>query len=867
MRSFEYNDALLKGGTGSLLPVFNICVQGITGRQATRATRARWLVALGFALFAWQIVSSMLLAVEPTEKAKIPPAEAKPSEPEPAAPELNEAERHFAEKVKPLLDSRCVACHGTEKGEGGLRLDNRKAALAGGDSGPSLIVGKPAESLLVKAVNHAHLDLKMPPKEKLTKKDVEALERWIRDGAPWPQVRAKPNSSAASPGERIGDAWTDPRNPIVKIFAGQRLDLWSLKPRQTPPVPEVKHADWPKGDLDRFILARFETDGVEPPPTADPRTLARRLYYDLTGLPPTPEQAAEFAKAVETNGGDAVVAALVDQLLASPRFGEHFARLWLDVIRYSDSNGFDWDEFRPQAWRFRDYAIRSFNADKPFDQFTREQLAGDELLDGPPKTAAEQDLLIATGYLRMGPHDNAAGLFDEQDRSRAELMADLTETTAGAFLGLTFNCCRCHDHKYDPLSHADHYRLRAFFAPVKFADDLPLELAVEQAEINRHNEKYDTELKPLRAQLEALPKDEKEKKEEREKLKKEIEKLEKQRRKHTHGLLMIDKTDDIAKIHVLFQGDHKAPRDEVEPGFLSILDPQPAALAKSQNAQTTGRRLALANWIVAPENPLTARVFVNRVWLAMLGKPLVATPNDFGLAGERPADAALLDWLAGEFIRQEWSVKQLVRMIAVSAVYRQQASFAKDHFALRSPRRLTAEQLRDAILFTSGLLTTKADGPPIWPELPQDVLNSNPAFLDDNAEKTKGWYPSPKEEQYARSVFLIQKRNTRVPLLETFDLPDNSTPCARRNVSTVAPQALSLLNSALATDAARAFAERIKKTAVEDHSEQVRAAFRLALQRAPDEAEAAACGRLLTERSLVELCRALLNLNEFVYVD
>jgi hypothetical protein len=251
----------------------------------------------------------------------------------------------------------------------------------------------------------------------------------------------------------------------------------------------------------------------------------------------------------------------------------------------------------------------------------------------------------------------------------------------------------------------------------------------------------------------------------------------------------------------------------------------------------------------------------------LMGRPLVATPNDFGLAGARPEDAELLDWLASEFVRREWSVKQLVRLIAASAAFRQAPSFTGDHFALRQPERLSAEQLRDSMLLVSGLLTAKADGPPIWPELPPEVLDSNPAFLDDNPEKTKGWYTSPADQQPCRSLFLVQKRNTRVPMLESFDLPDNSTSCACRQVSTVAPQALTLLNSAVASQAARSFAQRVKREAGEEAARQVERAFELALQRPPDEAEAEACRRLMAERNLTELCRALLNLNEFVYVD
>jgi hypothetical protein len=777
---------------------------------------------------------------------------------------LNAAEQFFVDEVRPVLTTRCISCHGPDKAEGGLRLDSRDAAVEGGDSGPSLVPGKPNDSLLLMAVKRTHKVLEMPPKQKLSKTDVATLERWILDGAPWPTALRSTDEAPVASGERIGDAWSDSRNPIVQLFGGERLDLWSLRPSVRPELPASNYGDWATADLDRFVAARFEKDGVTPPAAANARTLARRLYFDLTGLPPTAKQAGEFEENVQRTGFDDAAAALVDELLASPRYGEQFARLWLDVVRYSDSNGFDWDEFRPQAWRFRDYVVRSFNADKPFDQFIREQIAGDELFDGPPRTAAEQDCLIATGYLRLGPHDNAAPLFDEQDRSRAELMADITETTAGAFLGLTMSCCRCHDHKYDPLSQADHYRFRAFFAAIQFADKTALDLAAEQAAIDEHNGKLETKVKPLREKLDATPESEKEA---REKLQSEIKAIERERSASTTGLLMTDDAKNVAPIRVLFQGDHKSPRAVVEAGFLSVLDPQPATIAKPLNHATTGRRLTLANWIASPDNPLTARVFVNRVWHHLMGRPLVATPNDFGLAGARPEDIELLDWLASEFVSGGWSVKQLVRKIAMSSTYRQAPSFPADHFALRSPRRLSAEQLRDSMLFVSGLLTDKSSGPPIWPDLPPEILLSNPAFLDDNAEKTKGWYPSPKAEHYCRSLFLVQKRNTRLPMLESFDLPDNSTSCARREVSTVAPQALTLLNSDLAAETARAFAERVEQDAGNSHSQRVKKAFELALQRPLDAAETAACERLLSKQSLVELCRALLNLNEFVYVD
>jgi hypothetical protein len=739
----------------------------------------------------------------------------------------------------------------------------------------------------------------------------------------------------AAPTGSLGNAWEDPRNPVVRIFGGQRLDLWSLRPVKLQGVPSVDsltaEPTTRRSPLDAWLQSGLPRSSELRVPEADSRTLIRRLSLDLTGLPPSVEDVKSFEREcvqeLRSARGSAPSAyeRLVDRLLASPRYGEHQARQWLDVIRYSDSNGFDWDEFRPRAWRFRDYVIRAFNADKPFDRFILEQLAGDELLEGPPRDVSEQDALMATGYLRLGPHDNAAGLFNEQDRSRAELMADLTETTGSAFLGLTMSCCRCHDHKFDPLLQADHFRLRAFFEGVKFADDLPLDLVADQAAIREHNAglerqrdevevRRQTLLAPHRERLRAerltrltdeerqwlKDPDDRHPEERRPRvatLRKQVEpkeselkaalegdaktlhaELEKQithinsaRREFTTGLLMTDQETRPAETRILVLGDHKRLGQPVVPGFLSILDPNPAVIPKPANPKTLGRRLALARWIASPENPLTARVFVNRLWQQHFGQGLVDTPNDFGLAGSRPSHPELLDWLAAEFVRGGWSVKHLHRTVVLSAAYRQAVvdpgSLSESLSFRRSPRRLSAEQLRDALLATSGSLQLVSGGSPVWPDLPAEILQANPAFLDDNATRTKGWYPSPRERQSVRSVFLVQKRTVRVPFMETFDLPENSTSCARRTGSTVAPQALSLLHSPLAVEASQEMAKRVRQEVGNEPEAQVRHVFRIALQREPKPEEHEACLRLLRRRSLPELCRALINLNEFAYVD
>ncbi len=724
---------------------------------------------------------------------------------------------------------------------------------------------------------------------------------------------------------RIGDAWSDPRNPIVQIFNGQRLDLWSLKPLNPPGPPKFSKSP---SFIDSLLEERLADAGLTAAPVADRRMLLRRLSFDLTGLPPTPEAVDAFVRDLAPDAYER----RVDQLLASPRYGEHQARVWLDVVRYSDSNGFDWDEFRKQAWRFRDYVIRSFNADKPFDQFIREQLAGDELQDGPPRSSEEQDRLVATTYLRLGPHDSAAPLFNEQDRSRAELMADLVETTGSAFLGLTLACCRCHDHKYDPLSQADHFRMRAFFEPVKFADDLPLNLAAEQEAIRSHNDAVDARVEPVQFHLDTLkdgvkrrlrkerlgtltaderallerareqrsPDQQKQaealekriepldkdvtaaltspERSQRDMLEKELGMIRSERQSYQTGLLMTDAEGPPPVTRILFQGNHQQPRAPVEPGFISVLDPNPANLGKGTNPKTTGRRLTLANWIASSNNPLTARVFVNRVWQQHFGRGLVATPNDFGLAGERPSHPELLDGLASEFVKDGWSVKRLHRRIVLSKAYcrdsREGAGAGAERadpgnrlYHRQNARRLTAEQLRDAVLAVTGQLQFTPGGSPVWPELPSDILQANPAFLDDNETRTKGWYPSPRPEQNVRSVFLVQKRTVRVPFMETFDLPENSTSCALRTVSVVAPQALTLMNSPLAIEASGVFAERVRREAGTSIPERVDRAFRLALQREPDPGEREMCVALARDLGLAELCRALLNLNEFAYVD
>ena len=805
-----------------------------------------------------------------------------------AAEEPNE----LSKRAVSLLRRECISCHGPDKQEANLRLDSRASLLAGGENGAvvshfdsTLAVQEP--SLLLARVEHIGEELLMPPKRRLGAADIALLKSWVESGANW-QAQETRGAMAELATTTIGDAWSDPKNPIRVLFDGKRLDLWSLKPIRRPMIPQVSDTAWCRNPVDCFILANWERDGLAPVPAATDSILIRRLSMDMTGL------SSDFAEVdgfVQDAGLDRY-ARLIERNLSSPSFGVHWARMWLDVVRYSDSNGFDWDEFRPNAWRYRDFVVRSLNQDEPFDRFIDKQLAGDELLEGSPRDSEEQDHLIATGYLRLGPRDNAAGLFNEQDRARAELMSDLTETTASALLGLTMSCCRCHDHKTDPLSHADHYRMRAFFAASHYADDVAIDLQDQQNAIREHNEKLEVAISSTQASIDAIvnavqcrqtPKVKStkveelmtlEEREQVEQAKPKLKALKQKKLSLTKGFTMQDKMDSIETTHVLLGGNHRIPKDPVEPGFPSVLFPNAPAMAHPEKANTTGRRLTLARWMSSRENPWTARVIVNRLWQNYFGQGIVATPNDFGVTGASPSHPELLDYLAIELIDSGWSLKHIHRLIVSSSTYRQQ-SFAhavsnesRTTATLRTHlRRKSAEQLRDSILQVSGLLQERAGGPPVWPELDEATLAANPAILDDNETKTKGWYPSPASDQSVRSLYLIQKRTIRIPWMETFDLPENAVSCGRRETSLVAPQSLAMMNGSLSLLAAQRIAESIVGDNLLNRNEQIEGVFRRILMRTPNETELVSCQLFLETRTFAELCLVLLNTNEFAFLE
>ncbi len=660
----------------------------------------------------------------------------------------------------------------------------------------------------------------------------------------------------------------DEANPITQLFKGERLDLWSLRPVVRPDVPSTESE---LHSIDAFVRARLAQEGLAPSPEADARQLARRVWLDLTGLPPTPEEMSAYLADTSPDRYER----LVDRLLASRAFAEHWARMWLDVVRYADSAGYDWDEYRPEAYRYRDYVIDSLHNDKPFDRFVREQLAGDELA-GEIEDEEDQEQLVATGFLRIGPYDYSSKLFKEEGQNRANVLADMTETTAAAFLGLTMGCCRCHDHKTEPLSHEDHYRLRAFFAGVGIDNDVELDPPGLVAEVQAHNKRIDGQMRRRREKLKKIESDSPEHAE----LTREIEELAGQKRDWQGALAVREMSLEPPETFVLELGLDASPVGEaIAPGIPSLFDPTPAMVTSTEHS--SGRRMVLADWIISPDNPLTSRVIVNRLWQGMFGTGIVATPNDFGYSGTRPVNQPLLDWLAADLVDHGWSLKHTIRQIALSHTYRQTAYPAEEQLLAgnardslntllwrANPRRLRGEVIRDSMLQVAGLLNSREGGPAIWPELSAEAMAANPTLLDKGEfDKGKGWYTSPPGSDHVRSIYLVQKRSVRLPLLEAFDPPDTYVTCGRRESSITAPQALTLLNSTVTDEIVAAFSNRVEKQSQETESDPLQVAVGLALQREPSDEELSILRSLHDEAGLAAVCRVLLNTSEFLTTD
>lgn len=708
--------------------------------------------------------------------------------------------RFFENEIRPIFVNRCIECHGEKKQKGGLRLDHLDRILKGGTTGPALVVGDPAKSLLVSAIHYRDEDLQMPPKEQLPPREIALLEKWIALGAPWP----------ATGGTRIAvDQYG---------FTAEDRLYWFFQPLSHPQLPTLPApaASWARSDLDRFVAAKHAEFALTPAPEADRAEFVRRLYFDLHGLPPTPAQVNAFV----ADSSPRAYENLVDALLASPRYGERWAQHWLDLVRYAESDGYRADAYRPGAWPYRDWVINSLNADKPYDQFVREQLAGDELAPDDPA------VFVATSYLRNPVYE-----WNQRDvRGQADLIVtDLTDNAGEVFLGLSVGCARCHDHKFDPILQKDYFALRAFFEPVLWRSDLKLATREEQARFEEKQSAWLAATADIRRQMEDLVGAERTRLIKRahdrftdeiqammdkpaatrapgehvlatiaeRQLAYEIEHFEPQKSlktsdaKKRYASLEVElkkfdslkptplpaafvATDAGPAAPVTKMKSRKAGDREVAPGFMTLIDPNAPTI--SPLPHSTGRRSALASWITRPDNQLATRVIVNRIWQYHFGRGLAATPNDLGHLGDRPTHPELLDWLARRFVAGGWSMKKLHRDIVLSATYRQTARRAPDATALRvdptnkylwrfTPRRLDAEQARDAMLAATGEL-----------------------------DLTVGGAPQEANTSLRRSIYTIKRRNNPNEFLRSLDAPAGFASIADRQITSTPLQALLFLN-------------------------------------------------------------------------
>jgi hypothetical protein len=796
----------------------------------------------------------------------------------PAGAAPPDGEAYFEKEIRPILAAHCYQCHSTRSSKirANLTLDAADAWLKGGDLGPAVEPGNPDESLLVQAVRYNDDALKMPPKGKLSEQEIIRLERWVKMGAPGPRTSVAPRRAAASG---------------VDLEAGRAF--WSFRPPADPPVPDIKDSSWPTTTLDRFVLAALEAKGLRPAPAADRRTLIRRATFDLTGLPPTPEEVDAFL----ADASPEAFARVVDRLLASPQYGERWGRHWLDVARYSDSNGLDENVAFGNAWRYRDYVIDAFNRDLPFDRFLIEQLAGDLLpSDGDAETARRR--LIATGFLALGPK-----VLAEPDEAKMEMdiIDEQVDTVGKAFLGLTLGCARCHDHKFDPISTADYYGLAGIFKSTRTMETFkkvakwyehPIGTEADRAGQEAHAKRVaalDDEIQgivqdatealgekagslkgpALEARFPAETRAElKRKREAQAKLKKEAPEV--------PGAIGVTEGQVVdAQINV--RGNHLSLGDTVPRRVPLVL----AAGGQPPFPADGSGRLELARWMADPQNPLTARVMVNRVWRWHFGRGLVQTPDNFGALGDRPVHQPLLDWLACRFVEGGWSVKRLHRLILLSSTYQTggnvpakalEADPENRLLARTTPRRLEAEAIRDALLAVGGSLDTTMGGSLLH------VKNRDYLFNHTSQDGTK--YDTPR-----RSVYLPVVRNHMFDLFDLFDYADASVANGDRSTTTVAPQALFMMNSEAAIRAARGLADRLLADDTADDRARVGRLYVRAYARTPSEAEAGRALRFLdafTRRAEAEiegsegsparrraweaLCQAVLASNEFLYV-
>lgn len=847
----------------------------------------------------------------------------------------------FAREIRPLLDKHCVKCHGPEKQKGGIRFDTKEGAFKKGESGePTIVPGNAAKSRLIQLVSSKDETERMPSKgDPLSALQIDLLRRWVDAGAEWLETLAATPSAVRK----------------EMVVTDEDRKHWSYLPIKSPPLPRVNDLTWVRSPVDRFILAALEKKQLTPSPRADARKLARRIYFDLIGLPPTPDEVQKFIQS-HTANPDLAVQNLVDQLLASPHYGERWARHWLDVVRYADSDGQESDADRPTAHYFRDFVIQSLNDDLAFDTFVRWQLAGDEL--EPDNSQA----LAATGFIVAGIHtvlgDNL--MEEERIRERYNELDDMIATTGSAMLALTLGCARCHDHKYDPVPRRDYYRMLCAFnggdrteillarlddamryreAEAKWkkefdADKKRLDVLLDQARKRHGAAARSAKIDALKASddakallknhpdtmeaLELAKRFSKELKVEDKDLRSFLSEgdresldasetsfkaVEAQKPKSPPTALgFADFSATPRESFLLARGDFHVKSEPVELGFLTALTrgktPEAywaTARSEKHRSDSTQQRRAMAEWMTDLDHgagALVARVIVNRIWQHHFGQGLVRTVNDFGARCDPPTHPELLEWLTSEFVKSGWKLKPLHRLIMTSSVYLQESAFSAgtpptnaatidpDNRLLwrRRPQRIESEILRDAMLVVSGTLNSQMFGPafksPIAPEAIQarNMTDPYPKNLKDTAATRR------------RSVYMFHKRVVQHPLMQAFDGPDAQASCGRRESTTVAPQALALMNGTFVRARSIDFAQRVAKEAGAEAEAQIRVAWRLALGREPSRNELQSAISFITAQiqqrtmrnegkteiprlALADLCQAIFSLNEFIYVD
>ncbi len=794
-----------------------------------------------------------------------------------------------------ILKKNCFGCHGAAVKMSKLDLRTRASIVAGGERGPAVIPTNPDRSPLYVFTSHQQKPA-MPPGQKLSDADLDVLRRWILAGAELPDAE-QPKEGALDRTAALAKLEERPITPEERLF-------WAFQPpvRRTPPATAAN-------PIDAFLLSAMQAKGLSPSPRAGRRTLIRRAYLDLTGLPPTTEEINAF---LNDKSPDAWPR-LIDRLLASPHYGERWGRHWLDLVRYADSGGFERDHDWPNAFRYRDYVVNSFNSDKPYDRFIREQLAGDEIYPD------SKEAMIATGYLRLGPDNNI-----KNERTRMDELDDLVATTSLTFFGLTVGCARCHNHKFDPIPQKDYYQIQSVFfstkpleyplvpqeevakhkAEMKRIDDLqePLKKAKEALEEPYRKRLFDakvaelpdylqvawrtpdgerTEGQRLNARqiektlnitekelLAAMPEADRACREE---LKRSLKELDRQRpTPYPTAMAIAEEGREALPSYFLHRGSPDAKGSLMAPGIVTVAwnggyqYPHPP-----EDAETSWRRRGFAEWVSSPENPLTARVLVNRIWQQHFGEGIVRTPSNFGKTGQPPSHPELLDWLATEFIAKGWSIKAMHRLMMNSDAYQMACDDILANMKIdpenrlfwRMPRhRLQAEIVRDQMLAVSGALDRTMGGPAVFPYI-------NPDLFQSSTQRTWPGKPDDDPSTWRRSIYVFSKRSIRYPMFEAFDQPDPILSCDRRNRSTIAPQALMLMNSSFAMLQARKFAARVKGEAGSDVARQVTRIYEIALGRPPGEFELSKASAYIRQNAdgLADFCQLVFNLNEFVY--